>query len=69
MERMLLAAGSESGAAVAGESHRLDAARLVALNRVVGQIESLATTTSRMPQFPRRFTAAVMTALSGSPVV
>ena len=60
LERMLIKAGSAG--AVAPDAG-ISSERVKALHRASATVQSLATSVSRLPQFPRRFTEAVLGSL------
>ena len=62
MERVLVKAGSVDTCGDDG----ISAERLKDIHRVASQLQSLATTVSRLPQFPRRFTESVLASTVGS---
>jgi hypothetical protein len=53
------------GAGGPDEEHQPTPARARELHAVAAQVQSLATTVSRLPQFPRRFTEALLQAAGG----
>ena len=60
VERMLVRAGAADVSARTPTDGSIPEARLHILHTVVAQIQSLGTTVSRLPQFPRRFTESVL---------
>ncbi len=58
MEHMLIHAGSGTGNVNTTGASPAD--RLKALHAVAAELQSIGTTVSRLPQFPRRFTEAVL---------
>ena len=57
-----------SAVAVIDPKASFSEARLMELNRAAAALQSLATTVSRLPQFPRRFTESITAAARGEAV-